>query len=189
MKTALGPDRLGFQEAVGQGAHLFSEKFGGTVVQENMVCQLALSGQWQLLDQALAGEFRGNAALLQPPQLRRRACGHAHGEIKPILQAFFEEQRHLDDESFALGRREHLPPARQQPRMQQVFQPLELDRIGKNHFSHPAAPYPPFAIDDFRPKAIADRPDYGGISEDFVPNHLIGIQTAESTLGKQGGGR
>ncbi len=56
-----------------------------------MVCQLAFAGQWQLLDQALAGLFRGNASLLQPPQLRRGVCGNADNGIKQILQTFFEE--------------------------------------------------------------------------------------------------
>jgi hypothetical protein len=113
MKAAIGPGGLIFQEAVSQGINLFSKKFGGTVIQENVVCQLAFAGQWQLLDQTLAGVFRGNAALLQPPQLRRRACGHTHGEIKPILQAFFEEQGYLHNKGFPFRGGEDRPPATQ----------------------------------------------------------------------------
>src|SRR6478609_10088141 len=64
MKAAGRPRGLVFQEAVSQGIHLFFQKLRGSVVQENMVCQLAFSSQWQLLDQALAGLFRGNSALL-----------------------------------------------------------------------------------------------------------------------------
>ena len=67
MRAAMRPEGMGLQEAISQRIDLFSKKFGRSVVQENMVCQLAFSGQWQLLDQALAGLFRGNATLLQPP--------------------------------------------------------------------------------------------------------------------------
>ena len=103
MKSAFRPVGGGVQEAVSQHSDLFTEKVGGAVIQENKVCQLALSGQWHLLDQALAGKFRGDAALLQPPQLRRGVCRNADCEIKPILEALFEQQRDLHDEGLAPG--------------------------------------------------------------------------------------
>ena len=37
------------QEAISQRIYLLTQKVGGTVIQENMIRQLAFSGQWQLL--------------------------------------------------------------------------------------------------------------------------------------------
>ncbi len=49
IECGLRAERSLFQEAISQRIDLFSQKFGGSVVKENVVCQLAFSGQWQLL--------------------------------------------------------------------------------------------------------------------------------------------
>ena len=41
--------RILVQEAVSQRIDLLTQKVGGTVIKENVVCQLAFSGQWHLL--------------------------------------------------------------------------------------------------------------------------------------------
>lgn len=49
IECGLRAGRSLFQEAISQRIDLFSQKFGRSVVKENVVCQLAFSGQWQLL--------------------------------------------------------------------------------------------------------------------------------------------
>ena len=48
IECGLRAGRILFQEAASQDVYLFSQKVGRTVVKENVVCQLAFSGQWQL---------------------------------------------------------------------------------------------------------------------------------------------
>lgn len=177
------------REAVGQGINLFSQKFRGSIIQENIVCQLAFSGQWQLLDQALVGLFRRNAALRQPPQLSRGVCGHADDEIKPILQPFFEQQGDLGDECLACRGRKNLPPPGEQPRVQEVLQPCQRDLVGEHDCRNMVSSDPPGRIKRSGAETLTYQPDYVRLSEDFFPDRPVGIQPLESALGEQGGGR
>jgi len=189
MKTAGGPKGLGVQEAVSQRAYLLSQKLRGAVVQENVVCQLAFSGQWQLLDQALAGEFRGNATLLQPPQLRGGVCGHADREIKPILQALFEEQRHLHDHRPAGFPGEKLTPTFQQPGMQQVLQPSQRVGVGKDLHRYEIAAHRAIRPYGFPAELRADCGDDIRSGQKLAADDVVRIDAFEPFGGEQGGGR
>ena len=93
-------DRPGEVSAAGQGRvhqsiDLRFEKGGGAVVPENKVGKVDFSRQRQLLGDSLPSEHARKAALLQSGELQGRSTGDAHGEIKPIFQGLFEEERNL----------------------------------------------------------------------------------------------
>ncbi len=110
-------------EEVSQTVYLGLEECGGALIPQDKVGQLDFSRQRQLLGDSLPGEPARKSALLQSGELLFGSTRDAYGEIKPILQRLFEEQRHLDGPLRVGRRRKGLPPRRIDYRVGEFLQP------------------------------------------------------------------
>lgn len=97
------------------------KKRGRTIVPEDKIGQLDLSGQRELLGNSLSGEQTGKATSLQSEELLGRRTRDAQGEIKPILQGMLKEQRNLHDPSTVRSCRQLFPPNPKQDGVSERF--------------------------------------------------------------------
>lgn len=173
------------RECEGQAIDLGLEELGRALVPQDDIGILDLLRQWQLLGNSLPGERPRNPALLQSDKLLGWRTGHAHGEIKPILQALFEEQRHLYDPAGVGGLGKSGTPQRKYRRVSKFLQPaqlgLTLEDAPRERETVDLSTRRKYLIS----KARAQRGNHSRIAQHVVANQLVRIEPSKPALLEQ----